>query len=70
LWCRIKEYSLLWTEKDEIEGVCSDDLVRLTSVGEKLLFFRKPFDNNRSKKLNFLPYFGGSECNDYIIKGT
>jgi len=61
LWCRIKEYVLKWKENG------GDDDVRLNFIGMKLAFFRKPFDNDRFKTLNFLPYFGS---NNYVIKGT
>jgi hypothetical protein len=61
MWCKIKEYSLRWLEDE------NDDQVRLNFIGMKMVFFRKPFDIDRQKTLNFLPYFGS---NNYIINGT
>jgi hypothetical protein len=61
MWAKIKEYSLQWDEIDKDEAV-------LSSIGLKILLFRRPIDNNVSKRLNFIPLFCGDM--NFVIKGT
>ena len=60
MWAKIKEYSFKWSTEN------TD--VAILFIGLKLLFFRRPIDNNVNKRLNFMPLF--SDEMDFVIKGT
>ena len=60
MWAKIKEYSIKWDE--------SKNKSELSSIGLKILLFRRPIDNNVSKRLNFIPLFCGDM--NFVIKGT